>query len=286
MKRYALVLEYNGAGTVGFQRQTKREAPPPSARRRIVTHSVQEELENKLSQIFNESISIDAAGRTDAGVHATGQIVAFYASKERAAAEIMRSANAVLAPFIRVLRCSEVHADFRPRYHARRRIYHYYILPEQGRGEDPFWEDKAWIVPGGLDVEAMQAAADLLLGDHDFRAYSRGEPSDKYTRRTLIRLDISRFQAVGAGGGPFARLAPLLCLKVEANAFLKRMVRQIAGNLVKVGRGEWDIERPLRVLKSKDPGQGAPPAPSQGVFLVGMHFPDYPDLDWNYPSPP
>ena len=289
LKRYALVVEYNGANTVGFQRQTRREQPGSIrklAPKKWLTQSVQEELESKLSLILNEPICIDAAGRTDAGVHATGQVIAFNTGKQRSPEELLRSSNAVLAPWIRVRRVVLVGPDFKPRYQALRRVYHYYILPEQGRGEDPFWEKMAWILPGRLDVAAMQEAADKLLGEHDFRAYSRGEEPGKNTRRTLHRLLFKlpqgRFEELQPG--PVGRLGPLLCLEVEANAFLQRMVRRLAANLVKVGLGEWDIERPYRILQSGDPSQGAPPAPAAGVYLVEADYPELQSTSLNFPT--
>ena len=277
-RRFALVIEYHGREMGGFQRQTGRLQSSASVRKsRPLVPTVQEELEATLSRLLDEPILIDGAGRTDAGVHATGQVVAFNTTKDRSASDLKRGANALLAPWIRVLRVYSVGLDFRPRFQARRRCYHYFILPDQGRDEDAIWGDLAWVIKEPLDLQAMEAAAQLLLGHHDFRAYSRGELADKNTWRTLFRLDIrpAGGSSVGFGQGPLSRLKDLLCVEVEADAFLRRMVRQLVGNLVKVGRGQWPPERPRAILEGGTPVLGAPPAPAQGLYLVEVSYPQF-----------
>lgn len=278
LNRFALWVEYDGAPYRGFQRLTPRHielergrGSPRSWRRQ---QTVQEELELKLSTLCSESVKVWSSGRTDQGVHATCQVVTFECSRAFDPEKLKSNLGAILDPSLRVFRVELVGEDFHPRFSARQRIYHYYILaPASGRSS-PFWSRYCWLLEEALDIEAMQRSAQGLLGRHDFSAYCRklqGEEDSKVRELLALRF-LPDFVSTSSPHGPFAQLARVLCVEVRANAFLRRMVRQLVANLVEVGRGRWPEERPVQVLQSKDPSLGAPPAPAEGLFLVDIAF--------------
>jgi len=257
MRRLKLVIEYDGTPFKGFQRHGPDGGP-----------TVQDELETKLSRLLAHPVKTWCAGRTDAGVHATGQVIAFDTPSDRSVKDVLRGANAVLCDEVRVLSVEEVDGTFHPRFSAKSRIYHYFLTVHKGK--EPFFTQRVWAYPGPLDVDRMQAAADRLVGSHDFSAYCRGVPAHEPRRRDLVRLAV-RPCPVGLPG-PFGRLDGLLRVEVEANAFLRRMVRMLVGNLAAVGSGQWDPEEPYRVLESLDPLRSAPSAPAHGLYLVEVVY--------------
>lgn len=267
MNRYALLIEYSGTGYQGFQRQQPYPAEQATRRAR----SVQEELENKLSLMLNEEVRLTAAGRTDTGVHATAQVISFTTTRERSPAELVRGANGLLDPRVRVRSAALVDEDFRPRFRAEWRTYHYYLLPGR-EAADPFLAQLVWSFPAQLDLEAMTRAAQPLLGGHDFAAYGRGVTAGEPTRRDMQRIAITRCGQLVFAPGPFRRLEQLVCVEVQANAFLRRMVRQLVANLVKVGLGQWPESRPGEILHSLDPALGAAPVPPHGLYLVEVAY--------------
>lgn len=276
MTRYRLRVEYRGEFYRGFQRLQGRSRPPTTRsknpRKWPPQSTVQEELEVKLSLILREEIKVFGAGRTDTGVHATGQVVSFETSSPLPPESWVRSLNAVLHPGVCVSDCQVVTGDFHPRFSATARLYHYYVWP-QAPAANPFFADLCWLLPQALEVEAMRRAAAPLLGSHDFSAYTRGPEPHEPMRRRLLRLDILEdVLAPRLASGPWAALGGLLCFEISANAFLRRMVRQLVANLLKVGTGEWPVERPAQILASRDPTLSAPPAPAHGLYLVGVDF--------------
>lgn len=253
-------MEYDGTGFFGFQRQ-KPGGPP----------TVQAALERALSKILDSRVVIKAAGRTDAGVHATGQVVALETASDRPLEVVVRGANALLPQTIRVIHAREVPGEFHPRFSAERRAYHYYLLP--GVGRELLFRDRLWALERPLDCEAMARAAEPLLGTHDFSAFCTGVDASESRIRDLYAVTISAAPAP-LSRLPFARLAGLVTVEVEANAFLRRMVRLLVGTLVKVGLSDWPPERPAQVLAGRDPGAGATPAPPGGLYLVRVDYPE------------
>ncbi|MGE0488634.1 MAG: tRNA pseudouridine(38-40) synthase TruA [Vulcanimicrobiota bacterium] len=255
MARYRLTVAYQGDAFAGFQRQP--EGGP---------ESVQGTLERALSSLMAEPVQLKAAGRTDAGVHATGQVIAFDSQRDRPPEVVVRGANAILPETIRVLHAELADPDFHPRYDALSRIYHYHVLSQS---HDLFWSQRAWCLPDPLEQRAMQAAAGQLLGEHDFSTYSSRAPADQSRIRTLTALDVSRSE--WAGPAPFD--LPLITFRLEANAFVRRMVRLLVAALVEVGRGRWAVQEPARRLALRDPAQAPPPAPPGGLYLVKVNYP-------------
>ena len=274
--RYALWVQYDGRFFRGFQRLKPRLVaggrPGVNPRLWPRQQTVQEELEVKLSLILREEIKLMGAGRTDAGVHATCQVVAFDTHCQLAPKSLMGSLNAILAEGVCVRQWRAVALDFHPRFSARRRLYHYYLWPEAPQ-ISPFWQYRCWMLPHELDLPLMREAAASLLGRHDFTAYTRKPEGNDARNRELQQLDIHE-QVLKTRGelGPWAELASMICFEVRANAFLRRMVRQLVANLVQVGIGAWPPDRPAEILQSKDPTLSAPPAPAHGLFLVDVDY--------------
>jgi tRNA pseudouridine38-40 synthase len=250
-RRIALVLEYDGSRYGGFQRQ--RNAP-----------TVQGELERALAQLTGATPRLAFAGRTDAGTHALGQVAAFTTTSRLTTDAFLRGLNALLSDDIAVRAAREVPASFDPRRDAERRSYRYVIY--QAAVRSPLWRTRAWHVRQPLDLDAMRAAAASLVGEHDFAAFSRREPTT--TVRTVYRCELSRRGA-------------FVCLEMEANAFLRHQVRRTVGALVQVGVGRLSVEGFCELLRRAEPASAGPVAPAHGLYLVRV---TYPGLDLERPD--
>lgn len=280
-RRLLLEIEYDGTNTLGFQTQKSRTSNETPAAKKVgpksCLPSVQGTLEETLSRFFAQTVLVDGAGRTDAGVHATGQVVAFTVEgpgATRKIEQIVRGLNCILPQWIRVRRAAEAPVDFRPRYRATRRRYHYHILDGQTCISHPFWSRYCHVETCSLDVDSMNRAAQLLLGHRDFRPYSKSEPTEKNTWRVLHSFEVIR-SAPTRSLGIFAPLQELITVDICANAFLRSMVRMLVGGLLKIGRGEWAQQRLLdRLLDGDVHRHRLAAAPSQGLTLVEVHLPD------------
>lgn len=245
-RRLALVLEYDGGPFEGSQLQ-------------IQSPTIQGELESALQKLTGETLRVAFAGRTDAGVHARGQVAAFTTESTLETPVFVRGLNAWLPEEIAVRQATEVPDGFDPRRHATSRIYRYTIYNDPARS--PLWQPYAWHVAEPLDAAAMQSAADELVGEHDFAAFSRRE--GVRTVRCLRRCQVSR-------------RTQLITIEVEANAFLRQQVRRTAGSLVQVGRGRLSVEEFSSILRLAEPNSAEPVAPACGLCLIHV---TYPDLD-------
>lgn len=244
--RYALGVEYDGTAFLGWQAQ-------PQGR------SVQGVLEAALSRVADARISVVAAGRTDAGVHATGQVVHFEASCKRPPRAWVLGVNSNLPEDVAVRWATPVPEKFHARFSATARHYRYLVC-ERGSRPAVGRQQAAW-THRRLDVSAMQAAAECLLGEHDFSAFRAAECQAASPVRTLRRLDIRR-------------QGELIVFSVTANAFLHHMVRNLVGSLLAVGRGEVDRLWLEQVLAGRDRGRAGPTAPAHGLTLTGVDYPD------------
>jgi tRNA pseudouridine38-40 synthase len=242
--RYALALEYDGAPFCGFQSQPSR-------------CSVQDALEHALSAIACEDVRVAAAGRTDAGVHATSQIVHFDARAERPRSAWVRGVNAKLPAAAAVIWCHEVSPQFHARYAATARHYTYLL---QNRPERPglFHGRTGW-QHAPLDVDAMRTAAQWLLGTHDFSSFRAAQCQARSPLKTLTRLDI-------------AREAATLRFDFSADAFLHHMVRNLVGALVEVGAGRREPAWLGALLEAADRRQGAPTFAPDGLYFCGADY--------------
>ncbi len=239
-----LTLEYDGAQYNGWQLQ--RNAP-----------TVQGAVEAALQRLLNQAVRVRVAGRTDTGVHALGQVVAFPLEREIELPRFQRSLNAVLPEDIVVKHLEKVPDSFNPRRDAVSRTYQYRIWRRPWRS--PLWARSSWHVPYPLDVEAMSQAATLVIGDHDFSSFQGSDSVERNPHRTLFRSELRQ-------EGDF------LLYDVEARSFLRHMVRNIVGTLVDVGRGALSVEDFASLLAARDRTRAGLNAPPQGLFLVEVKY--------------
>jgi tRNA pseudouridine38-40 synthase len=245
--RIALGVEYDGTPFCGWQRQ--RHSP-----------SVQAELERAISRVADMPVTIHCAGRTDTGVHATGQVVHFDAPVEREPKGWVLGTNSNLHEAVSVRWAVETGDDFHARFSAVERRYRYLIL--NSRTRSALHRHRACVVHGVLDVSAMQAAADLLVGEHDFSAFRAAGCQAKTPVRDLRRLSVRR-------SGRW------LVIDVTANAFLQHMVRNIAGLLIHVGNGDAPPGIAGEILAGRDRTRSAAAAPPDGLFLTAVTYPSH-----------
>jgi tRNA pseudouridine38-40 synthase len=244
MPRVRLTLEYDGTDFVGWQRQ-------PNGR------SVQAVLESGLAELLGAPVSAEAAGRTDAGVHALGQVVAFDAPRALPEKAYLRGLSSLLPPDVAVVGAEEVPDDFDPRRWATGKRYRYLISRRPGRS--PLLRRTHWELFAALEVAAMRAAARALLGTHDFTSFRAADCEAPHPRRTLRELGVHEEGEV-------------LQIEVEGTAFLKHMVRNVVGSLVEVGRGKRPPEWIAEVLAAKDRTLAGPTAPAHGLTLVSVSY--------------
>jgi len=243
---YRLVLEYDGTDYCGWQIQ-------PDQR------TVQATLEDALARFLGHPTRVAAAGRTDTGVHATGQVACFRTHRILDAEVVRRALNALTPRDLAILSVDAVPADFDPRRSARRREYVYRIWNR--RVPSPFWERYAWHIPRLLDVEAMAVAAASLVGEHDFTSF-RAAGCDAIT--AVRRVTQSRVE----------RRDDLIVYRIEGTAFLRHMVRNIIGTLVEVGTGQRNAGDVEDLLRLRDRTHAAATAPPHGLCLTGVEYAD------------
>ena len=246
MPTYRLLVAYDGGGFHGFARQD--ELP-----------TVQGTLEDALSKVLGETIVTSGAGRTDAGVHALGQVMSFKTDKAiEDLSDLKRRMNSMGGPEIAVLELEEAQEGFDARFSAIARTYEYAIL--QRDVHDPFSRRTTWFHAEPLDVEAMQKAAQALLGEHDFSSFGRVEEGRSPVRR-VESIDVERHDEV-------------VIIRITANSFIQQMVRSIVGTLAKVGEGKIHPEDIDSILAAKDRSAAAAVAPPHGLFLVAVTYPE------------
>ena len=245
MPTFKITLAYDGTDFVGWQRQA-------------TGRSVQGLVEDALTHLAGSEVAVAGAGRTDAGVHALGQVASFSLERIIDAAVVARALNARLPPTVRVTAAECVADGFHARFGARSKTYRYRIW--NARLASPFELRYAWHVFAPLDREAMDRAARLLEGAHDFAAFQTTGGSVRTTARVMTESRIS------------APTADLITYDITGNGFLRYMVRAIVGTLVEVGRGQRGPESLAAVLESRDRGQAGPTAPPEGLFLVGVEY--------------
>ena len=247
MRTLKFTLQYDGTDYVGWQRQ-------PSG------VSIQQLIEDALAPIEHRPVVVHGAGRTDAGVHALGQVASATAVNTLDEPTLSRALNAALPAAVRVLSIAEMPESFHARFSARAKTYEYRIV--NAPFVSAFLQRYVWHVPQPLDAEAMRTAAGALVGRHDFAGYQGVGTPVASTERTVVALDIE-------DGGGFD--LPLV-IRITGDGFLRHMVRNIVGTLVEVGVGRWDPWRPLAILDSKDRSQAGRTAPPQGLFLTNVAY--------------
>lgn len=307
MPNFKLIIAYDGAGFVGWQRQASGT-------------SIQGLLEDALATLDKQPVAVTGAGRTDAGVHALGQVASCSLQRDLDAATLVRALNAVLPDTVRVLQATAAPAEFHARFDARAKTYCYRIWNAEVLS--PFERAHVWhISASALDVDRMAAAAALLEGRHDFAAFQGTGSETRTTERVVLSSRIgspeglryrypdsrcldpllsraasasaeatadrrgfvhlramrdaetpTKLQERSRGGGGEARREPLIVYEIRGEGFLRHMVRNIVGTLVEIGRGRRPAESMRQVLASRDRAQAGRTAPAGGLFLVRVDY--------------
>ncbi|WP_299616966.1 tRNA pseudouridine(38-40) synthase TruA [Pelagibius sp.] len=252
MSRFQILVEYDGGGFVGWQRQDNGP-------------SVQAALEQAVERFCGESVLVEGAGRTDSGVHALAQSAHLDLAKETTAETLMAALNFHLKPDpVAVVAARPVPGDFHARFSANRRAYLYRIVNR--RAPLALERGRAWFVPQPLDADAMHAAAQELIGEHDFTSFRASECQAKSPVKTLDRLSVAR----SGDGGQDA----LIEIRAEARSFLHHQVRNFAGSLKLVGEGKWRAKDLRAALEVRDRAAAGPTAPACGLYLTEVGYPD------------
>lgn len=245
--RIALGIEYDGSCFCGWQMQKQG------------LRTVQGELEKALSKVADEAVQVVCAGRTDTGVHATGQVVSFDTRAVRNQRAWVLGVNSYLPDDVASLWSCVVGDDFSARFSATARQYRYVILNRQGRSA-AFHSKVTWR-HGAINESLMHEAAQVLVGEHDFSAFRSSSCQADHAVRTIHYINITR-------KGEF------IYIDIKANAFLHHMVRNIAGSLLMIGQGEQAVDWMQAILDTQDRTQAGPTAPAQGLYMVKVTYPD------------
>lgn len=270
MRTLKLTIAYDGTAYAGWQFQPERP-------------TVQATLENAIAKVTGRHVRTLASGRTDAGVHALGQVVGFRTDSKLPPEVMLRALNANLPHDVAVLDVAEVPDDFHPIADVLRKRYRYLI--DDGPIRDVFRRNFVWhYFYGRLDVDAMSRAAAPLLGTHDFSSFESSGAERKTSIRTVFDLSVRRGRG-GQGGSEVmddpcppvrktcnSNSSDLIIVEIEADGFLYNMVRAIVGSLVEVGRGSQPEAWPAEVLQAQDRRLAGPTAPPQGLCLVQVEY--------------
>lgn len=252
MPRYKLKIEYDGTGLAGWQRQDE-------------VYSVQEAVENAIEGFSQEAVRVQCAGRTDAGVHAWGQVAHFDLERDWDAFRVQQALNSHLRDDERlpvrrqvvVIDCEKVADDFNARFKPKQRHYLYRIINRR-----PFLaieQNRAWQVGEELDAEAMHKAAQVFVGEHDFSSFRAAACQGNSPVKTIDEISVQR-------------MGDLIEIRVSALSFLHHQIRNFAGALRKVGNGEWDEAKLQQVLEAKDRKASAPTAAACGLYFLRVDY--------------
>lgn len=253
MRNIKLTLAYDGAKFHGWQIQ-------PSVA------TIQGSLTDAIRKITQEPVSVYGASRTDAGVHALGQVASFKTRSQLTAEEFGRAMNALLPPGIRVVAAEEMGSDFHARWQAQQKTYHYRIF--RGGVMSPFAYQRVLHYPYPLDEEAMSAAAKCFEGEHDFSSFTASSGSEETDKdrspvRRIFRSELERHPE-----------REEIIYVVTGKSFLRYMVRKIVGTLLEVGRGKLRVEDIAGVFEARDRSRSGPTAPPEGLYLMDLKYPE------------
>lgn len=247
MRNIKLILEYIGTNYYGWQSQTGSGRP-----------TIQETLEQAIAKLAGEPVRTTSSGRTDAGVHAWGHVANFPTNSALPAAAWAPALNRLLPDDIRVVDSEEVPADFHARYSAKGKVYEYRILNR--KAPSALLRDRVWHVDRKLNVTAMRRAAAMLVGRHDFSAFRSASCNARTPVRRLRSLKITR-------------RGEHIVVRLEADAFLMHMARNLVGTLVETGLGRFTDAEVKKILRSCDRTKAGKTAPAHGLYLVSVMYP-------------
>jgi len=242
-----MTIEYDGGGFAGWQYQPRRR-------------TLQGEIESALETMVGIPVRLAASGRTDAGVHAVGQVASFRCETRLSSATIQKGLNSMLDDDIVIRNCREVPESFHARFDAKGKTYHYHILNHEL--PSAILRRHVWFIRRPLDTAVMQEAADHLLGEHDFSAFEGAGSPRTHPIRTITQADFTK----NADG--------IIVFRVSANGFLRFMVRNIVGSLVDVGQHKTTPTEFKKILDSRDRRRAGATAPPQGLFLMRVWYPE------------
>lgn len=245
MRNIKLTIEYDGSTYHGWQIQ-------PGLR------TIQGVIQEQIAQITQGEVNLIGAGRTDAGVHALGQVANFQTESTIELTALQRGLNSLLPPDIVVKAVEEVSEEFHARFSARSKVYEYHILNRSY--PSALRRRYAWFIPHDLNLPPMKKCGKLLIGSHDFSSFRASGDESRHSMREVIRLEIE------------CREDNLIVILIEANAFLREMVRSIVGTLVDVGRGKTSFEEFKEIFSAHDRRKAGMTAPAQGLFLVEVIY--------------
>ena len=244
MRNIKLTIEYDGTNFSGWQKQTDKR-------------TVQEEMELALEKILKEKVALTGSGRTDAGVHALGQVANFKTEKSIKTEELLYAINTLLPIDIVVTMVDEVDDDFNARISAKKKHYRYVINNDKFPSALNY--NREYHYKYFLDVEMMQLAADDLKGKHDFKAFSKTGSSIETSEREIYLIEVNRF-------------GTRVIIDIVGNGFLYNMVRIIAGTLIEIGAGKLDICTIKNMIETKDRTLGGRTVGSEGLYLVDVAY--------------
>jgi tRNA pseudouridine38-40 synthase len=245
-RTFKLTIAYDGTDFIGWQRQATGT-------------SIQGLLEDAFSELDGRPVAVTGAGRTDAGVHAQGQVAAVTLDRDIDASSVIRAINIRLPPTVRILEASLAPDGFHPRFDACLKTYRYRIWNAEVMS--PFERSFAWHLPMKLDVASMAQAAATLCGTHDFAAFQGTGSDTQTTVRTVLRSSVERQPG-----------APLVVYDAHGEGFLRHMIRNVVGTLVEIGRGRHPPSWLGEVLASRERTSAGPTAPAHGLFLMGVSY--------------
>ena len=242
---YKLVLQYDGTKLNGWQKQGNTD------------NTIQGKLEAILGRMYGQYVEIHGSGRTDAGVHAFGQVANFHASANFSLEEIKSTLNEYLSKDIRVLKVDTVDERFHARLTAKAKTYEYRI--DNGEVADVFQRKYVMREENPLNLETMREAAGYLVGTHDFKTFCANKKMKKSTVRTIYSIDIEENNGI-------------VSIKYRGNGFLYNMVRILTGTLIEVGRGMRNPEEMKEIIEAQERGAAGFTAPAQGLYLVEVEY--------------
>ncbi|MBD3182230.1 tRNA pseudouridine(38-40) synthase TruA [Candidatus Poribacteria bacterium] len=264
MRNIKLIIEYDGTNYSGWQIQP-------------YCKTIQGIIQDKLSIITKSPIKLTGSGRTDSGVHAIGQTANFKTESRMTSDQFQMALNSLLPNDIVIRHVGEVNENFNARYNAKLRTYRYTILNE--KTSSAFLRNYTYLFPHDLDINAMNEACKFLIGTHDFVSFATTGDPVKNTVRIVTRAEVSIPESSGFDGRftiqEFWSDRRMIHFEIQANGFLRCMVRAITGTLVEIGRGKIKPEEMASILLAKDRNAAGPSLPAKGLCLINVSYKDF-----------